>query len=453
LISALLVISAVTTATYSVLIAHSTAANSSQIAMSNAHESTGTLIQAAYAEQQRFRESALVARKAQLRDVAGPLTTALDQFRALATNGTISVDQAQTAAKAMLRSVRYGEKNADYFFTYDRTGKAIAHPDKALDGRNLIDLQDVNGKYIIRAFIDVAEQEGTGYVDYFWTRLGEKVASPKISYVFHYAPWDWTIGTGVYVDDINVAAAAQLEKTKAALSESFSHINFSANGLLFALDRDGQVVIAPTNRDLTAITTAAWGRDLATTLIAKTPPQSGALTEFETSASFRGAGEQWNVTESSIGELGWTLVSMVPQAEIAEPGNISAQRQGLLSLCVNLLGLCVGLIVSRRLVRPVASMTAAAVALEGQSFEPEMLDRAASRKDEVGVLARAFQRMGSELLQRERHLVEQVKRLTVIIDHHKAEEDAEAITGTEHFHQLAEQAKAMRARFAADKDS
>ena len=61
--------------------------------------------------------------------------------------------------------------------------------------------------------------------------------------------------------------------------------------------------------------------------------------------------------------------------------------------------------------------------------------------------------MGSELLQRERHLVEQVKRLTVIIDHHKAEEDAEAITGTEHFHQLAEQAKAMRARFAADKDS
>ncbi len=63
LIAVLLIVSALATATYSASVAHTTASQSSEAAMANAHESTGVLISQAYDEQQRFRATMLEQRK------------------------------------------------------------------------------------------------------------------------------------------------------------------------------------------------------------------------------------------------------------------------------------------------------------------------------------------------------------------------------------------------------
>ena len=53
------------------------------------------------------------------------------------------------------------------------------------------------------AFCDVARTQGSGFVRYNWLKPGATAASPKISYVTRIPVWDWVIGTGIYVDDVD----------------------------------------------------------------------------------------------------------------------------------------------------------------------------------------------------------------------------------------------------------
>ena len=87
-----------------------------------------------------------------------------------------------------------------------------------------------------------------------------------------------------------------------------------------------------------------------------------------------------------------------------------------------------------------------AVALEEDHFEPESLDAAAARRDEVGGLARAFRRMAAEVVERERALRERVSRLQVVIDRRKVDEEITQITESDFFRRLEEQADELRKR-------
>ena len=66
-------------------------------------------------------------------------------------------------------------------------------------------------------------------------------------------------------------------------------------------------------------------------------------------------------------------------------------------------------------------------------------------------MAQTFQRMGTELVERERKLREQVRKLTVMIDRKKVEEEASAITDTDYFKSLAQKASEIRKQNAEAK--
>ncbi len=63
-----------------------------------------------------------------------------------------------------------------------------------------------------------------------------------------------------------------------------------------------------------------------------------------------------------------------------------------------------------------AHLTAAAAAVERGTFEPQSLDDVARRTDELGQLARVFQRMAREVHEREQQLRQQVSDLRQEID-------------------------------------
>ena len=52
-----------------------------------------------------------------------------------------------------------------------------------MDGKNVIDTRDSNGKFIQVAYNEVAKTKGAGWVDYMWPKPGEKTASLKVTYV------------------------------------------------------------------------------------------------------------------------------------------------------------------------------------------------------------------------------------------------------------------------------
>jgi HAMP domain-containing protein len=413
--------------------------------MANVHRSTALSIEQTSTDLDRFESSALEARKDLLADLMAAQISAIDTLRTAAERGEITEAAARSAAEQMLFDFRYGDN--DYFFVFTPEMVSIVEPNPTFEG-NMIDYQDSTGKYFFREFQEVALGPGSGYVDYVGTRAGQSQPAPKVSYITYYEPWQWVVGTGVYLDDITAEADARAEMARVELSAALANVEFGGDGFFFVLGSDGEVVVAPSGQDLSVLGDQAWGREVTSALLTAEPPPDGTINEVVRSARFtEDRNEEWRMKVSSVtGRQPWLLVSAVPQSQLAAVGNLLAIRQVMLSAVVLIFGLLVGLFTSRRLVRPVQDLTASAVALEQDRFDAGMLDTAAARRDEMGVLARAFRRMAAEVVERERALRERVSRLQVVVDRQKVDDEIDQITESDFFRHLEERAEELRRR-------
>ena len=127
-----------------------------------------------------------------------------------AASGAMTLDEAQTRAKDAARAIRYGD--GDYVFMYDPQGLRVMHPDTEREGTNAWDVTDAHGKLHIRAMIQTAHAGG-GFTDYHVARLSGGDPQPKLSYSALFEPWDWTVGAGLYVDDITADFMAELKRS------------------------------------------------------------------------------------------------------------------------------------------------------------------------------------------------------------------------------------------------
>ncbi|HOW82836.1 MAG TPA: cache domain-containing protein [Spirochaetota bacterium] len=66
---------------------------------------------------------------------------------------------------------------------FSTIASAFAHPSAALRDKNFIDLKDANGKSFIREILKVAQEKGTGWLDYMWTEPVSKKIKPKHTYI------------------------------------------------------------------------------------------------------------------------------------------------------------------------------------------------------------------------------------------------------------------------------
>ena len=98
--------------------------------------------------------------------------------------------------------------------------------------------------------------------------------------------------------------------------------------------------------------------------------------------------------------------------------------------------------------RNVDHVTAAAAAVEAGEFDPETIEQVAARSDELGRLARVFQRMAREVHAREQRLKQEVQQLRIEIDETRTARQVADITETDYFRDL--QRKADQLRFRAE---
>jgi HAMP domain-containing protein len=443
LIISLLAVSAVITALYAASTVRGNADANNRESMANVHRSVGRTLDQAASDVQRFEETALANRKELLRYLTDAQLQAMDQLDDAVGRGSLSLADAQDIAGQMLFDFRYGA--GDYFFAFTPEMVSIVEPNPTFRG-DMIDYRDANGKAFFQEFQQVALGPGAGYVDYVGTRVGEPEPSPKVSYVALYEPWDWVVGTGVYLDDIEAEAASRLAEAEAELSAVLDGVSFADAGFFFVLDVEGAVLAGPDDHDVDALQRTDWGRELATTLVGVGVGVDAGndVAPLVAGAQFDGEDTGWRFGVSRVPSQDWVLVSAVPLAELTRSANALALRQVLLSALVLCIGLAIGLLTSRRIVRPVQDLTNAARALEDDKFDPTALDNAAARRDELGGLARAFRRMAAEVVERERALRERVSRLEVVIDRRKVNDEISAITESDFFRNLERQAEELR---------
>ena len=122
----------------------------------------------------------------------------------------LTEDQKKQSALDLVKDMRYDKKG--YFWINDMHPKMVMHPIKpALNGKDLSDFKDPNDKHLFNEFVKICREKGEGLVDYMWPKPGYDKPVPKLSYVKLFKPWNWIVGTGIYLDDIK---AVEIQKTK-----------------------------------------------------------------------------------------------------------------------------------------------------------------------------------------------------------------------------------------------
>ena len=100
-----------------------------------------------------------------------------------------------------------------YVWIHNLDGVMVMHPIKpALDGKGLLDMRDVNGRYLFVAMNELVEEKGEGWVEYYWPIPGTKKNVRKVSFVKGVKLPEGTevvLGSGIY--NANEAELAKLE--------------------------------------------------------------------------------------------------------------------------------------------------------------------------------------------------------------------------------------------------
>ncbi len=177
--------------------------------------------------------------------------------------GELDEASAKAEALALIKGLRYG--NDDYFWINDSHPTMVMHPMKPeLDGKDLSGVEDKQGLRLFVAFADLARAQGAGEVAYYWPKSGVDEPVRKISYIKRFAPWDWIIGTGVYVDDVE-AQYREVLHILLGIGLVLALLLFAVVGLIV------RSIVVPLSRSVSALGNIARGEgDLRVRL-----PESG----------------------------------------------------------------------------------------------------------------------------------------------------------------------------------
>jgi len=149
----------------------------------------------------QMSEDAYAARHRQTKSVVDAAHGILGYYAELAASGALTSEQAQDGARQAVKAMRYA--GTEYVWINTLDGVMVMHPTKpALDGTNVLDMKDPNGKPLFLAMTNLVKANGDGFVDYQWPKPGSSKPEPKVSYVKGFAPWGWLVGSGIYVDDV-----------------------------------------------------------------------------------------------------------------------------------------------------------------------------------------------------------------------------------------------------------
>lgn len=145
--------------------------------------------------------------------------------------GLLTEEDAKKQAAELVRNLRFDGNN--YFWVYQTDGVAVAMMGLAnVEGKNRMDLTDPKGNKVVQDIIQLGNQPQGGYTSYWYPRPNQTEPLPKRSYNAQFKPYNWVIGSGNWIDDIDNLVAAKAEENKKKLMTS---IGFTVGIGIFGL--------------------------------------------------------------------------------------------------------------------------------------------------------------------------------------------------------------------------
>ncbi|MCF8777840.1 methyl-accepting chemotaxis protein [Vibrio sp. IRLE0018] len=154
------------------------------------------------------RKSSLAERESKLSAQVETAVNLINYYRSQSTQ--LGQSEAQSRAINAINQLRYDGDN--YFWITNPQVVVITHPLKPeLNGKSAKDFKDGSGKFHWREMADVTAKSGQGFLDYRW-KSPQGELKDKISYVASVPEWNWIVGSGILVADIQEAFYAQMLK-------------------------------------------------------------------------------------------------------------------------------------------------------------------------------------------------------------------------------------------------
>ncbi|WP_051434508.1 cache domain-containing protein [Desulfonatronum lacustre] len=127
-----------------------------------------------------------------------------------------------------------------YYWIHDTDHILVAHPFREGSiGGDDTDLVDSQGQLLIQSFVAAALSDSRGgFVDYYWSkpeideRYHRQLGRKKIAYLQLFEPYNWVIGVGEYVEDVEA-------QTQEAMIRRIAAVRYGEVGYIFNHTREG----------------------------------------------------------------------------------------------------------------------------------------------------------------------------------------------------------------------
>lgn len=138
--------------------------------------------------------------------------------------------------KEALRPLRFFDGRG-YFFMFAMSGNGVLHPPTPhLENTDLNDLQNIDGMYLTKEAIKLVKKQKEGFMEYTWSKPGTQKQFKKVSFFKNFAPYNWVIGTGDYIADVE-------RNIQKEILERIGEIRFGKEGYIFVVNYDGTVMM------------------------------------------------------------------------------------------------------------------------------------------------------------------------------------------------------------------
>ncbi|MDA3943812.1 MAG: DUF294 nucleotidyltransferase-like domain-containing protein [Bacteroidetes bacterium] len=152
----------------------------------------------------RFQQQMMQGKQEMIKELTNSAWSILAKYEKNESDGLMSREEAQQTAINNIQNLRYGDENKDYFWVTDMHPNMIMHPFRSdLNGQDLSDFTDPHGNRMFVDFVETVKMHEHGFVNYMWQWKDDSLhIVPKLSYVKLFKPWNWIIGTGIYIEDV-----------------------------------------------------------------------------------------------------------------------------------------------------------------------------------------------------------------------------------------------------------
>lgn len=303
--------------------------------------------------------------------------------------GALSREDARKRAAEVILSQTIGASG--YLYCLDSNGGVAVHPRAELIGTNVTE----------HGFVRQMMGKKQGYLEYEWKNPDEENLRSKAIYTAYFEPWGWIIAASAYRSEFIRLVNVQ------DFRQSILSLKFGQSGYAFVFDRDGRAVIHPVLQDVNLFQTPELPGQYLKDMMQRKKGRS--VYYWKNPGETRARKKM--VMFDYIPEYQWIVASSSYLDELYQPlKTIRNVFTGIFLLFFSIM-LAVTFGISRTITTPLRRLMTRFSAATAGDYSARMESRSG---DEVGQLARYFDRFMDQLEATRQELEQDITRSKIL---------------------------------------